>query len=46
MSMTVTRCGRHAFVTTSETLHANGSVSRVVKCKVCGKVKHLKAVTL
>jgi len=44
MSQTVTRCGRHTFVTTSETLHANGYVSRVVACKVCGKEKHLKAV--
>jgi len=46
MTAPVTRCGRHAFVTTSETLHANGYVSRVVKCKVCGKVKHLPAVAL
>ena len=45
-SLTTTRCGRHTFVTTSETLHANGHISRTAKCKVCGKIKHLPAVTL
>ena len=43
---TATRCGRHSFVVTSETLHANGYVSRTAKCKVCGKVKHIPAVAL
>ena len=46
MTAPVTRCGRHSFVTTSETLHANGHVSRTAKCKVCGKVKHIPAVAL
>jgi len=41
---TVFRCERHSFVTIAETLHANGYVSRVVKCKVCDKQKRLQAV--
>jgi len=41
---TIFRCDRHSFVTIAETLHANGYVSRVVKCKDCDKEKHLKAV--